>query len=631
MPALCQTFRFREILACAVVLVSNAAVPDFVLAEPLQKQSPARIAIPAQPEAVIDLRRMHYRNAASAPPALRVELPPVATFPGQLKLESPGVRPVGKTAVSLVPAAAVRITLPPAAPVLINPADVAGYSPAAEALRSLLGPALKFVPVVAETRRGQRKSRRTRQPKLSSAQIELKDIARFYAARQFVPVWRRAGQWSDQARSVLTRLQRAGDDALDLGIKLPALATTGSDGQAIAAAELDMSRAVVRYAQYARGGRVDPRRVSVLITAKRDIPAVLDIMRVISVAEFAGDTLRAYNPPHPGYTALRDKLADLRNRDEDKKLPPIAFGRTLRIGMRDDRVPLIRLRFGVSADDEGRETLYDTKVASAVAKFQRSRGLAANGRLSKATIRALRGNSRDRLEQEIVANMERWRWLPADLGKTHIMVNVPEYSMAMIRNGQEIHSARVIVGKNDTQTPIFSDLMSYLVVNPYWNVPVSIIKNEMLPAYQRNPDYFSRRGYEVKKVGERLVVRQPPGPRNALGYIKFLFPNRHAVYLHDTPGRHKFKYAARALSHGCVRVQDPFKLAGIILSGQRGWSERRLRRLIGGKERTIHLANKLPIHIVYFTARVDESGELAVHRDIYGHSSRLKRLLGLQG
>ena len=225
--------------------------------------------------------------------------------------------------------------------------------------------------------------------------------------------------------------------------------------------------------------------------------------------------------------------------------------------------------------------------------------------------------------------MERWRWMPRDLGEERIEVNIPDYEAAVIENGEVILRTRVVVGKEETPTPIFSDTMKFLIVNPYWNVPPSIIRKEMLPKLAGDPNYFSRLGYEVFTRAGHLVVRQPPGERNALGRIKFMFPNDFSVYMHDTPMRKLFASTKRAFSHGCVRVDDPFRFAETVL-GQ-GWSEQRVKKLIGGKERYVYLPKQLPVHLEYFTAYVDQSGELQLRDDVYGYSHRVKAALGLEG
>ena len=215
------------------------------------------------------------------------------------------------------------------------------------------------------------------------------------------------------------------------------------------------------------------------------------------------------------------------------------------------------------------------------------------------------------------------------MGETHIEVNIPDYEVVVIEKGEVIERNRVVVGKEQTPTPVFSDTMKFLIVNPAWNVPQSIIRKEMLPRLAADPDYLRRMGYEVSSRAGHLVVRQPPGERNALGRIKFVFPNDFSVYMHDTPLRKLFASAKRAFSHGCVRVDDPFHFAETVLGN--GWSEQRIKKLIGGKERYVYLPKPLPVYLEYFTAFVNKSGELQLRDDVYGYSRRVKAALGLQG
>jgi murein L,D-transpeptidase YcbB/YkuD len=255
--------------------------------------------------------------------------------------------------------------------------------------------------------------------------------------------------------------------------------------------------------------------------------------------------------------------------------------------------------------------------------------LPANGVLTPATIAALSGPSSARLEGDLIANMERWRWLPRDLGTRHIAVNVPEYRLRLVEQGRVVHQTRVIVGKGESPTPVFSDEMEHIIVNPSWTVPPSILKNEFLPAMARDPYYAERKGFKVIRRGDRISVQQPPGERNALGFIKFIFPNEHAVYLHDTPNRNLFAAERRAFSHGCVRVDQPFRLAEAVLGSGGSWSERKLRDLIGKGERHIRLGQPLSVHLTYFTLTVDDQGQLKFFDDIYGHHRKVRAALGL--
>ena len=198
--------------------------------------------------------------------------------------------------------------------------------------------------------------------------------------------------------------------------------------------------------------------------------------------------------------------------------------------------------------------------------------------------------------------MERWRWLPPELGDRYILVNVPEFTLRYINNGVSRTGARDRgqAGHPDT---LFSGDMKFLVVNPSWYVPPSILKKEFLPKLAEDPLYAVRQGYEVVQHGDRISIRQPPGERNALGRIKFMFPNDHAVYLHDTPTRNLFAKAERAFSHGCVRVEQPFKLAEYVLNDEARWPQERIEKMVGGAERTINLTQQLPVHLAYFTLR----------------------------
>jgi murein L,D-transpeptidase YcbB/YkuD len=308
----------------------------------------------------------------------------------------------------------------------------------------------------------------------------------------------------------------------------------------------------------------------------------------------------------------------------------VPLGPALRVGMRDPRVPLIRARFNLGPAHAD-ENAYDERVASAVAQFQREKGLPANGVLTQQTIAALSGPSSARLEDDLVANMERFRWLPQDLGERHVAVNVPEFRLRLVEKGAVVQETKVIVGRAETPTPIFSDEMETVIINPSWTVPPSILRKEFLPALAQDPFYAERRGFRVFRRGNQISVQQPPGERNALGYIKFIFPNQHSVYLHDTPTRNLFRAERRAFSHGCVRVEQPFRLAEEVLGEDSTWTEQKLRRLIGRGERHIRLRRTLPVHITYFTLAVDERGQVHTFDDIYGVNRKVKLALGLAG
>ena len=464
-----------------------------------------------------------------------------------------------------------------------------------------------------------------------AARREREAVSVFYAARAYAPVWFEKDVWTPAAKAALAQLEHAHEDGLSLKAgSLPVLTATTTSERA--ATDLALSLAVVTYGRQASGSRIDPQTIDKLITEKPDVAEPAQILTTVASAQDAALALRSFNPIQTGYMALREKLIEVR-REKSKAQDLIAAGPILKVGMKDPRVPVIRARFGLDAlplAEVADTLLYDTRVASAVADFQRSNGLPASGQLTARTVAALSGGDPVRLEAEIIANMERWRWRARGESPERIEVNIPDFTVRVFHDHAEFYKARVIVGKPTTQTPIFSNRMQFIEVNPYWNVPDSIIKKEMMPKMAEDPAYLQKLGYEVSTAKNgRMIVRQPPGERNALGRIKFMFPNQHAVYLHDTPTRALFATVTRAYSHGCVRLDQPFKFAEVVLGKENGWTEERARKLIGGKNETIHLPRAIDIHIGYYTAFVDEAGKLQLREDIYGYSAKVRAALGL--
>jgi murein L,D-transpeptidase YcbB/YkuD len=558
------------------------------------------ITIPQPPEVVIDverqIRRQHDQEKSNPPP--QPAAPAVVSEPAER------------------PAPAVNPTMTPTEPAPPSEPAPAETTLTADALKSAAEAfTTADLPHTALAEPALRKEREA--------------VLAFYAARDYAPLWVIDGHYSTAAQSAIARIALADEDGLDLsGYPIPTLSNPSVAD--CAEAELRLSEAIAAYGRQASGSRLDPSRLSNLIGAKPDIPESGRVLNAVASTPDAGAALQAFNPAHRAYALLREKLQELRRRHKPPTVTPIPPGPLLHVGMRDRRVPLLRARLEPLSPRPD-DVTYDVKIASAVAAFQRANGLPVSGLLTARTIAALSGGDSSRLEGEIVANMERWRWLPRKLGDDYIEVNIPTFMLQVVHDGAIVHEARVIVGKPENPTPIFSHNMEFVIVNPYWNVPYSIIKKEMLPKLASDPDYFARHGYEVIQRGDTLIVRQPPGEDNALGRIKFMFPNNYSVYMHDTPTRSLFADDRRAFSHGCVRVDQPFKLAELVLGRDRGWSEDRVKRLIGRGERSINLPRPLPVHIVYFTAFVDEFGKLQVRDDIYGYSQRVRTALGLKG
>lgn len=477
---------------------------------------------------------------------------------------------------------------------------------------------------------------------------EIAALTSFYGARGWQPVWTTSGLISESGHLVIARLRKAAQDGLDpeaygtpsreLGRMWP----ISADG--IARAEIMISRSVIRYADHARAGRLRPSTISRSITLQPERPDPVEILASVSQAPDPGEALDGYNPDHPGFLALRAKLAEMRAGPTPSIQPPvpIADGPTIRPRQRDARVVALRHRLNLTVPTADPD-LFDADMRAAIILFQSANGLKPDGLVGRETLAVINGDGPEADIEGILANMEMWRWMPRKLGSVHVKVNVPEFRLRIMHGDKSVHTTRVVVGKIKHKTPIFSDKMEHVVVNPYWNVPLSIARNEMLSSIRANPaGYLQSRGYEVLYGGRRVHpasiswnantvarvnIRQRPGAGNALGRIKFLFPNKHAVYLHDTPSRHLFAKKIRAFSHGCVRVERPLEFADALLTADKSTSGNHIRRLLGKKERWVNLDRHIPVHISYFTVWVDDSGALRTARDIYGHEKKIRALL----
>lgn len=472
-------------------------------------------------------------------------------------------------------------------------------------------------------------------------------VAEFYAQRDYAPAWTTRDGLTASARAAIVRLRLAAQDGLDpADYPTPALELSDTSPDAIARAEVQLSLAIAAYARDAYAGRVDPASISPNITVKRHLPDPIEALRSVAGAADPAAALAAFNPPHAGFAMLKRALAELRAEEAGADNVRVPEGRVLKLGMKDPRVAILRERLGVPSGEA--PELYDADVEAAVKAFQQTSGLHVDGILGRGTLGMLNAGSGDRIAN-VIANMERWRWLPRDLGDHYVFVNIPDFSLKVVHNGKATFRTRVVVGKPSNQTPVFSAQMQYIIVNPYWHVPSSIAAKEMLPEIMANPRaFFARQGIEVLYKGRvvdpglvnwpvvaslsknlPISFRQPPGERNALGRIKFMFPNQHAVYLHDTPLRNLFEKDYRAFSHGCVRVQNPLRFADALLVEEDGWDGARLEQMFGGPEKRVDLSRFIPVHLTYFTAFVDEDGKLIFRDDLYGHNARVRAALGL--
>ena len=420
----------------------------------------------------------------------------------------------------------------------------------------------------------------------------------FYAKRALRPVWVEGSGLGAAGRSLLARLKRADEDGLDLkSLPLPAANVSESSPDRLAEIEADLSAAAAVYALEATGARIAPANLSPLVGPKPVVVDPFSALTELAAAADAGQRLRDFNPPQPGYRGLREKLAELA---APKSASPAA-------------APSLLIRTRIEENQPPRVAL--AKVASA-------RPISSDAELRSGV--AMNGESSAARRLAIEANMEMWRWQPREMGRDRIEINVPDYTLKLYKNDEEADRSRVIVGKPTTPTPIFSNSVKYLLVNPIWRVPESIVKKEMLPKAGGDPSYLERHGFTVKEVRGQIVVEQPPGEGNALGRLLFMFPNEYSVYLHDTPSRGLFAAAKRAFSHGCIRVEQPMRLAAEAMGGaSNGWSPEKIEALLGPNERAVFLPEPLPIHIEYFTEFVDDDGTLREREDIYGLTERV--------
>jgi murein L,D-transpeptidase YcbB/YkuD len=453
----------------------------------------------------------------------------------------------------------------------------------------------------------------------------------FYASRDYAPLWISDGHPNPRAKAAIAHLSRVEADGLEPGdYPVPDLPTL-IDPAAQAEAEIRLTTSVVTYARHAQAGRVHWSRVSGDIFYAQKQPAPAEILDKIAEAGDVSEALAAYLPHAPAYLALKAKLAELRAGKEQAAEAPIkpviANGPALKVGMQDDRVPRLRERLGVGGDS----MTFDKALADAVKRFQQEHQLKPSGLLTQQTVEALNSHQPDRSIDTIIANMERWRWMPHDLGDDYVIVNLPDYTLRVFQHDRQVWMTKIVVGAPNMPTPITTAEMKYITVNPTWNVPSSIINREYLPALQQDPTVLERMGLRVSTNPDgSLHVSQPPGDHNALGRLRFSFPNKFLVYQHDTPDKNLFALEKRALSHGCMRVQDPAKYAEVLLSIARpgeGYTEDRILKMFGQGEMDIQFPKPLPVHLTYQTAFVDDDGKLEFREDIYGRDRALLAVL----
>ncbi|KRR17870.1 L,D-transpeptidase family protein [Bradyrhizobium retamae] len=469
-------------------------------------------------------------------------------------------------------------------------------------------------------------------------------VEKFYSARDYAPQWTQAGKLTDSGKGVIARLKDAAAEGLNpADYPVPDFAAATSPDQ-LAEAELKLTASMLDYARQAQSGRMHWSQVAGDILYPEHPTDPAEVLANISTAKDASAALDGYNPPHKLYKDLKAKLAELRGQGDGPMIhiaegPALAYKAATKkqgeVAPEDPRVPQLRAKLGVTEKPDG--THYDAKVAAAVRKFQESVGLKQTGVLDDRTVKAINSPKRDRQIDVVLVNMERLRWLPrqlgaASLGNAYVILNVPDFTLKVMQNGAPVWTTRVVTGKPGRHaTPMLTETMKFITVNPTWNVPPSIIYNEYLPALQQDPTVLDRMGLRLERRRDGSIhISQPPGEANALGRIRFNFPNKFLVYQHDTPDKHLFAKEERAFSHGCMRVQNPDQYAatllGIVMPNDR-YTPERIRSMYGRSEIDLKFPTPIPVHITYQTAFVDDAGKLQFRKDVYGRDATMIALL----
>lgn len=512
------------------------------------------------------------------------------------------------------------------------------------------------------------------------------EVKRFYEQRDHRPAWTGDAAALHQAEALIEQLADARAHGLEpkdyrvreLQRELDQLhrRTRASLDEKVEL-EVLLTHGFMDYASDLLYGRIDPSLMDTpweLDQREGDLVAALE--RALAETSIERE-LRRLDPPHDEYRALREARAEfVEQLERHEAWDPVPEGAVLSRGDKAPRSRIealeARLRAGRYLEDEGllsrfglgenggeasadasadgsARAVYDERLARAVEAFQRRHGIEVDGVVGPSTLRTMNVTPEERLRQ-IDVNLERWRWIPAELGEPHIEVNIPAYALDLVGDPRGELEMKVIAGQRDWATPVFSDRMTHLVFNPYWNVPRSIAVEDLLPKIKEDPNYLVDRKFEVYPDWESIpddridpstidwetideenfsfVLRRGPGPGNPLGRVKFMFPNHFNIYLHDTPSDHLFARADRGFSHGCVRVSKPAELATRLLDGKEEWNRSRvLEAMASDQNQTVQLASPMSVHLFYWTAFVDEDGVLKFRDDIYGADETLARLL----
>jgi len=490
-------------------------------------------------------------------------------------------------------------------------------------------------------------------------------LASFYEARGYQPAWTDKHGARKQALDLMGAIDEAGDEGLNLedyhyyaitrsldGLAYNRSAEADADPAILVDLELLLTDSFLIYATHLLSGRVNPETIDPDWQANRreaDLGALLELALSEDRVKAA---LRDLLPVHPGYLKLREGLRVYRQIEMGGGWVKVPGGPVMKAGEQGRRVVQLRKRLlatrDLEADADREDPHFDKVLEDGVRRFQARNGLEADGVVGPDTLSALNVPVEDRLGQ-IQVNLERWRWLPQDLGNCYVLVNLADFKLTVVEAGRTVMDMRIIVGKDYRRTPVFSGKMTYLVLNPSWHVPTKIARLDKLPLIRKAPGYLSREhfrvfegwGAEAKEIDPETIdwskvtrgnfkyrLVQDPGPWNALGSVKFMFPNRFDVYIHDTPSRELFQKTVRTFSSGCIRIEKPLQLAEYVLAGDPRWNDEAIMAALKtGQEQTVRLPVPIPVHLLYWTAWMDSSGKVQFRKDIYERDGRVLKAL----
>jgi len=475
----------------------------------------------------------------------------------------------------------------------------------------------------------------------------ISEIEGYYRVVGTKPLWVGAGGLTGNGRALASEIANAYAYGLDnTQFQLPDLSDLAGSASKLADAEVSLTIAAVKYIWHARGGRVDPSTLSLWLDQKPRTFYASELLGRFADVFDAAAVLRSYHPKHPEFEALRQAYLKERGLVAPEILPAIAPGPKVLMGQRHPDVIAMRQRLGYLAQDPAYEDMLDRRLMGAIREVMFDAGYARKNAIDDDVRREVSKIDRSRpgtnkaLIDKMLVNLERWRWMPESMGSMYVWNNLPEFYTRVVKDGAVIHQEKIVIGTAKTQTPVFSDSMSHVIFQPEWGVPESIKIRQLLPRLKAG-DYgvLDRRNMKVvgldgkkasankikwSKVDIRNVgIVQGAGPDNPLGRLKFIFPNGHDVYMHDTPSKSLFETSVRTHSHGCIRVKNPDQFAEVIL-GEQGWTKSDVKaQLARSPTFKVDLKKHVAVHNTYFTVTAAASGKVNSFTDMYGHDRRV--------